>query len=161
MNFVHLGIFLFKVIEDALATLRLIVVSNGKKVFGAILQFITTIIWVLLAGTVLINFMQDFWKVVAFSLGALVGSYVGSLIEEKIALGTNLFIIKLKKEKISFLINSLKSNNFDVYKVKSNNENIIVVMAARKQSYNIVKLVNSIDENSIILSEKIKIFSQP
>ena len=29
----YLGIFVFKIIEDALTTLRLIVVSNGKKVF--------------------------------------------------------------------------------------------------------------------------------
>lgn len=159
MNFIYLGIFLFKIIEDALATLRLIVVSNGKKVFGAVLQFITTIIWVILAGTVLINFMQDFWKVVAFSLGALVGSYVGSLIEEKIALGTNLFMIKVKEEKVSSLINKLKSNNINVCKVRSNNGNIVIVGAPRKKAKSIIKLVDSIDKDNIILSEKIKILS--
>ena len=47
---VYLSIFIFKIIEDALATLRLIVVSNGKKVFGAILQFIVTLIWIILTG---------------------------------------------------------------------------------------------------------------
>jgi len=159
MNFIYLGIFLFKIIEDALATLRLIVVSNGKKLFGAILQFITTIIWVLLAGTVLINFMQDFWKVVAFSFGALVGSYVGSLIEEKIALGTNLFMIKIKEEKISSLVRKLKANNIDVDKVKSDNGNIVIVSGARKRTKQVINLVNSIDKNNIILSEEIKILS--
>ncbi len=159
MNFIYLGIFLFKIIEDALATLRLIVVSNGKKLFGAILQFITTIIWVLLAGTVLINFMQDFWKVVAFSFGALVGSYVGSLIEEKIALGTNLFMIKIKEEKISSLVRKLKANNIDVDKVRSDNGNIVIVSGARKRTKQVINLVNSIDKNNIILSEEIKILS--
>lgn len=159
MNFIYLGIFLFKIIEDALATLRLIVVSNGKKLFGAILQFITTIIWVLLAGTVLINFMQDFWKVVAFSFGALVGSYVGSLIEEKIALGTNLFMIKIKEEKISSLVRKLKANNIDVDKVRSDNGNIVIVSGARKKTKQVINLVNSIDKNNIILSEEIKILS--
>ncbi len=159
MNFIYLGIFLFKIIEDALATLRLIVVSNGKKLFGAILQFITTIIWVLLAGTVLINFMQDFWKVVAFSFGALVGSYVGSLIEEKIALGNNLFMIKIKEEKISSLVRKLKANNIDVDKVRSDNGNIVIVSGARKRTKQVINLVNSIDKNNIILSEEIKILS--
>ena len=48
---VYLAIFGFKIIEDALATLRLIVVSNGKKKLGAILQFVVTLIWIILTGT--------------------------------------------------------------------------------------------------------------
>ena len=98
----YLGIFVFKIIEDALTTLRLIVVSNGKKVFGCILQFIATIIWIVLTATVLIDFKNDFWKIVAFSLGALTGSYCGSVIEEKIALGTNSYIIKTNKKFLHF-----------------------------------------------------------
>jgi len=92
VNYIY--IFIFKIIEDSLATLRLILVSNGKKFLGAILQFIVTVIWIWLTGYVLIDFMKDMFKVCAFALGSLFGSYFGSLIEEKIALGTNCFIIK-------------------------------------------------------------------
>lgn len=156
---IYIGIFFLKILEDALATLRLIVVSNGKKVFGAILQFIVTIIWVLLSGTVLINFMQDFWKVVVFSLGALVGSYAGSFLEEKIALGTNLFVIKIKEEKIPSLLHILKSNNINTFKIKSDNGNLVIITKPRKQTNYVVDLVKLIDENAVILSGKIKIFS--
>ena len=156
---IYFFIFIFKIVEDALSTLRLIVVSNGKKVFGAILQFIVTIIWVVLTGSVLINFMQDFWKVVAFSLGSLFGSYIGSVLEEKIALGNNLFVIKIKEEKIPSLVRIFKVNNIDVFTIDSSCGKFIIVYTARKNTKNVTKFINSTDKDSIILSEKIKIFS--
>ena len=46
MNFVtYLLIFISKIIENALATLRLIVVANGKKILGAVLQFCIALVW--------------------------------------------------------------------------------------------------------------------
>ena len=41
---VYAGIFIFKIIEDALGTLRIIVVSNGKKKLGAVLHFANAIV---------------------------------------------------------------------------------------------------------------------
>lgn len=157
MNIVlYFGIFLFKIIEDALSTLRLIVVSNGKKVFGAILQFIVTIIWVILTGSVLINFMEDVYKIIAFSLGSLVGSYLGSFLEEKIALGTNGFIIKLKKSKTNYLKEILRSKNISYMDL---NDEVSLITSPRKMNKNIVKCVKKIDSNAIIVCGKVKSFS--
>ena len=150
----YFGIFVFKIIEDAIATLRLIVVSNGKKYLGAILQLVTTIIWIVLTGFVLIDFMNDFWKIVAFSFGALFGSYVGSILEEKIALGTNNLIIKIKDE--LSLIKYLKEYNYSFFKI---NNNVFMVFSSRKRIKNIIKIVKSIDNNATILCEKIKYYS--
>ena len=150
VNYIY--IFIFKIIEDSLATLRLILVSNGKKVLGAILQFIVTVIWIWLTGYVLIDFMSDMFKVCAFALGSLFGSYIGSLIEEKIALGTNCFIIK------SFYLNDIfRCLNIN-YKCLALSEFIIVV-APRKRTKDIVRKVKSIDKKAYIICEKIKDFS--
>ena len=150
MNYIY--IFIFKIIEDSLATLRLILVSNGKKFLGAILQFIVTVIWIWLTGYVLIDFMKDMFKVCAFALGSLFGSYFGSLIEEKIALGTNCFIIK-----------SLYLN--DIFEVLKNSykclplSDFLIVVAPRKNTIDVIKNVRNIDNNSYIICEKIKDFS--
>ena len=108
---IYFLIFIFKIIEDALATLRLIVVSNGRKLLGSILQFICTIIWIILTGSVLIDFMDDFGKVITFSIGSFFGSYIGCIIEEKIALGTNSFIVKNNRN----LTNLLNDYNYIFY----------------------------------------------
>lgn len=149
---IYLSIFVFKIIEDALATLRLIVVSNGKKVLGAFLQFICTTIWVLLTGTVLVNFTEDYFKIVAFALGAFIGSYMGSFIEEKLAIGINNYIIKSKE------IYSLLKYFDKQYVILDFNSSMIMLIAPRKKRKSIISFVKSIDENSIVICEKIKYF---
>ena len=152
---IYFGIFLLKIIEDSLATLRLIVVSNGKKLLGAILQFITTIIWVILTGSVLIDFLKDFWKIVAFSFGAFFGSYIGCILEERLALGTNNIIIKIKD--VSSLISSLKRRNYEYYQI---NNNMIMITIARKKTKEVIKLIKNVDNRANIICEKVKYFYQ-
>lgn len=146
---IYFLIFIFKIIEDALATLRLIVVSNGRKFLGSVLQFICTIIWIILTGSVLIDFMKDFGKVIAFSIGSFFGSYLGFLIDEKIALGTNSFIIKYNN-KFDRLLN-------DYNHVFLSND-LVMIMAPRKRAKDVINVVKRYDKKAFVISEKIKIF---
>lgn len=156
---IYCAIFIFKIIEDALATLRLIVVSNGKKKLGAILQFIVTLIWIILTGTVLMGLQKDIFKAIAFALGALFGSYLGSVLEEKIALGTNAFMVEISYDNSLKLIQRLENEKFQVSKIKSDNDGKIILMitGARKKTGKIVKIIKDVDNKAFILSEKVKI----
>ncbi len=91
-------IFISKTIELALGTLRIIVIANGRKIFGAILQGVIAIVWMCITGVVIVNITKDPFKILAFALGSAFGSYVGSMIEEKMAIGSNMLIIVIKKE---------------------------------------------------------------
>lgn len=51
-------IFFSKIIENTLATLRIIIVANGRKFIGAILQFLIALIWVLVTGAVVTNIQK-------------------------------------------------------------------------------------------------------
>ena len=156
---IYISIFVFKIIEDALATLRLIVVSNGKKKLGAILQFVVTLIWIILTGTVLMGLQKDIFKAIAFAFGALFGSYLGSVLEEKMALGTNVFMVEVNNDKANNLIKVLKNENFRISKIKSGNDGKIIFMitGARKQTNKVVSIIQKVDDKAIILSEKVKI----
>ena len=72
------------IIEEALKTLRIIVIANGKKILGAILQFFVALIWIIVTGNVIMNIKNDPIKIFFYALGSLIGSYIGSFIEEKI-----------------------------------------------------------------------------
>lgn len=156
---VYLSIFIFKIIEDALATLRLIVVSNGKKVFGAVLQFVVTLIWLVLTGTVLLGIREDIGKAIAFALGALAGSYLGSLLEERIALGTNLFKVEVDNSVLGKLERKLRKNGFEFVKIKSgsNNKTILEIRGLRKKKKIISDIIFGFDKKAVIISEKIRV----
>ena len=157
---IYAMIFICKIIEDALSTLRIIVVSNGKKVLGAILQFVIALIWVFVTGTVIINLQDDPWKVLFFALGSLVGSYIGSYIEEKIALGTNAFVVEMDAEKVSGLVLRLESLNFGVVRAQSGNfgKEILIITLPRKRTFDVIGVIKGYDKGAYILASKVKLF---
>lgn len=154
---IYTGIFIFKIIEDALGTLRIIVVSNGKKKLGAFLQFLNALVWVLVTGTVITNVNKDPLKIIFFALGSLVGSYTGSILEEKIALGTNIIMTKtsvINAERIK-----LNLKKYKITEVKDNNSTLIMITCPRKKSEEIINLIKSFDKDCNIITEKVKSFS--
>lgn len=149
----YLIIFLLKLIENALATLRLILVANGKKIIGSILMFIITIIWVLSATYVVIK--VNVLNMISFALGAAMGSYVGSIIEEKLALGNIV---------ISFIANF---NEYDLFKklftkyeifiIKSDNQYNFRIITKRKYKHKIINTIKNVDKSINIVIEKISV----
>ena len=92
---IYLYIFISKILENTLATLRIIVVANGKKKLGALLQGMVATLWILVIGIIVTNINKDIFKIICFITGSIVVSYNGSVLEEKTALGNILIIIKL------------------------------------------------------------------
>ena len=104
---IYFVIFTSKIIENAVSTLRIIVVANGKKKIGAILQGVVGLTWIIVTGLVIVDINKDVFKVIAFALGSMVGSYLGSIIEEKIALGTIKLICVVKDTKENIIKDKL------------------------------------------------------
>lgn len=153
---IYMAIFFSKIIENAVATLRLIVVANGKKKLGALLQGIVALVWIFVTGIVIIDINKDLLKIVFFVLGSIVGSYLGSIIEEKIALGSNMLIC-ITKEKNE---NSIKAklSNYQITTIceKDNNYSVLLIVLKRKEILKITNILKKIDNDIIIISEKAK-----
>lgn len=146
-------IFIAKVIENALSTLRLIVVANGKKMVGAILNFIISLVWIVSTGLVVVNIRKDPFKVLFFALGSFVGSYIGSFIEEKMAMGSNMLLAITKSPHTEQIQSKLKELNYPCYCLQSNEEDILMVMVARKKRKDVLTIMKNIDKNIVIISE--------
>lgn len=147
-------IFISKTIELALGTLRIIVIANGRKIFGAILQGVIAIVWMCITGVVIVNITKDPFKIVAFALGSAFGSYVGSMIEEKMAIGSNMLIIVIKKELEEKIISIIKDNGYKVTNVEccDKEKSILVVVLTRKDGKRIVNLIRNEDKDVTIIA---------
>lgn len=122
----------------------MIIVSNGKKLEGAILNFILSFIWIISTSLVVLN--NNIYKILIFAIGSLIGSYMGSILEEKIALGNNMLFVVSKKYKI------LKSIE-NTYLI---NKDILMIMVKRKKRKEIIDKILTIDNKAIIISESAK-----
>jgi len=143
-------IFILKIIENCLNTIRIILVSNNKKVLGALLLGITSLLWIISASIVIIN--NSILKIISFVIGSVTGSYLGSLIEEKIALGTSLITVIIDNKYTDIIKNKL---NYKISIIKNDKEDILLIIVPRKKRNNLVNIIKKINNNATIISERI------
>lgn len=157
---IYFLIFISKIIENALATLRLIVVANGKKKLGAILNGIIGLVWIFATSMVIIDINKDLLKIVFFCLGAVFGSYLGSVIEEKIALGSNMLMCIVNEKYEDNIKGELSDYKITTISEKNNKYSLLLIFLKRKETKKVSNIIKSIDKNSILIGEKAKSFNK-
>lgn len=79
-------IFVARVCDVSINTVRIIFVMNGKKVLAPILGFFEAFIWLLAIRQIITN-IDAFYSYFAYAGGFATGTFLGMVIEEKLALG--------------------------------------------------------------------------
>lgn len=149
-------IFFSKIIENTLSTLRIILVANRKKLLGAILQGVVALVWIFVTGVVIIDVGKDPLKVLFFCLGTIIGSYLGSIIEEKIALGSIFVKCFIKNKHCSKVQKILENNSSKIIIEQHNNFFIFSANVKRKKINYVCDYVKKIDPKSVIIIENSK-----
>lgn len=80
------GIFLLRVTDMSLDTLRVLFVIRGRRALAWILGFLQSTLWVIAITSVLSN-LDNLWNIVAYASGFATGNVVGMTIEERLAIG--------------------------------------------------------------------------
>ncbi len=156
---IYLFIFIAKIVENALATLRVIVIANGKKLLGAILLFVTSLVWIAVTGIVVVDLTKDVWKIIFFALGSFFGSYAGSIIEQRIALGNNLLTFVIEECDQKLLECTLKQNNYTYFTINNNNQLFLQVVTTRKKRNETISLIKNICPKTFVVAQKILLFN--
>lgn len=157
----YIIIFFAKIIEVSISTLRIVLVSKGEKLVGAILGFFEVLIWLIVVNSVLHNITQDPIKVVVYCLAFSVGNYIGVVIESKLAVGLSSLQVIVKGGNGSELASLLRENNFGVTIIegqgKEQKREILFIHLKRKRIDEAVKLIQSIVDNAVIIVNETKI----
>ncbi len=156
---VYLIIFILKILENALGTLRFILLTAGMHKLGALLQLIISTIWIGVTGFVIQGFTDDPFKVLAFIIGSTVGSIVGSYIENFLAMGDNLIMVINEKD-ISEYVRSI---NIGLTVIKTNgiesDKYIYYLITTRKKANLLIEFIKEVDSKALIISEATKIIN--
>jgi uncharacterized protein YebE (UPF0316 family) len=105
-------IFLARICDVSLGTIRVIFISKGIRYLAPIIGFFEVIIWLLAIGQIMNN-LTNFVAYIAYGAGFAAGTYIGMVIEEKISLGLVSVRIITKKDP-GELIQYLRVNNYGV-----------------------------------------------
>jgi len=137
-------IFISRIMDVTLDTLRIVFISRGNKTIAPILGFFEILIW-LIAITRIMQNLDNVTTYIAYAAGFATGNYIGLKVEERLALGTQIIRVITGKD-ASELIESLRNNGFGVTAVDAEGKNgpvhIIFLIAKRQVIGEVISLVN-------------------
>ena len=151
-------IFLSRIMDQSIGTMRLIFVSKGYRHIGPILGFFEVIIW-LLAVTQVLKHLTNPMAYIAYGAGFAMGNYVGIRLEEKISIGTALIRIIPKKDTTE-LLKHLREIGSGVTSVDAEGAmgpvKIIFTIIKRKSIPQVIEVINQYNPNAFYTIEEVK-----
>ncbi|MBC7960149.1 MAG: DUF2179 domain-containing protein [Vallitaleaceae bacterium] len=153
-------IFIVKVFEVTLATTRIVLITKGERVKGALIGFFEVIIWVILVSTVLTDITKDPIKIIIYALGFALGNFVGSIVEEKLGIGTIKLEAIVNEKDGEELVSKLRDRGYAITVLKGEgmnfNRDVLIMHVKRKLTNEVVALIKECQSNVVITLNEIK-----
>lgn len=151
-------IFLLRVSDMTLDTLRVLVVMRGKKGIAWLLGFFQALIFVLAISSVLRD-LDNLMNIIGYAAGFATGNVVGMFIEEKLAIG-HIHISIISPGRGTAIAEHLRSQGFAVTEIPARGKDGMVTMlncdVLRRYVDQVRKLVNEIDTEAFITAEDMR-----
>lgn len=150
-------IFLARITDVSINTIRIIYVLGGRRLTSTILGFFESFIW-LMAIRQIFEHMDNWICYVAYPGGFAMGILVGMMIEERIAYGKVIVRIITRKD-VTELIGYLNKNQFRYTKVNAEgpdgHENLVFTVLQREHLENLLGQMKTILPSAFYTVEKV------
>ncbi len=159
-NYVILPILIFmaRISDVSIATVRIMFVMSGKKYLAPILGFFESFIWLVAIGQIIQNISNPL-SYIAYAGGFATGTYVGMYIEEKLALGT--VVVRIITKAPAFeLINFFRNKNYRFSSLDAEgNEgkvNVLFTVVKREQLPHLIPSIKVYNPKAFYTIESVK-----
>lgn len=153
-------IFLLKIVEVSIATVRIIMITKGEKTIGSIIAFFEISLWLFLVTNVLQNIQDDPWKALMYILGFSVGQFVGSTIENKLSIGTVRVEAIVLREHEKELVKYLREKQYAVTVLEAQGMNfprsLLLFFVDRKKLKGLISEIKISQPNVVLAVDDIK-----
>ncbi|KAB3530026.1 DUF2179 domain-containing protein [Alkaliphilus serpentinus] len=142
----YLFIFVARVTDVSMATIRMIMVVRGRRAQAAMIGFFEIMIYVMAIGKVL-DGLNNPINLLVYASGFATGNFVGIFLEEKMALGS-IIVQVISDHDVLKLVEILRENGFGVTVVEGYGRNgIRHLLNITLQRKNLAKLHNIVEEH--------------
>jgi uncharacterized protein YebE (UPF0316 family) len=151
-------IFLARICDVSLGTIRVIFVARGFRYFAPILGFFEISIW-LLAISQIFQHLNNAFTYLAYAGGFATGTFVGMWLEDKLSIGTVLIRVVTKKDAAE-LIRRLREKRFGMTTVDAMGSlgevKIILTIVQRTSVPEVVDLVKQFNPHAFYTIEDVR-----
>src|SRR5690625_3465276 len=147
-------IFIINVVYVSMFTVRMILTLKGRRYIAAIVSTVEVVIYVVGLGLVLDN-LNEIQNLIAYALGYGLGVIVGSILEEKLALGYTVVNVTSSNPEIKFT-KELRDKGFGVTTWHSRGMDgdrlSLQILTPRKYELSLYELILNIDPKAFVIS---------
>ena len=142
------AIFVARVMDVSLSTLRMILIFRGHRVFAALTGFFEVLIWLVAAGQVLHN-LEEWYLVISYAGGFAAGNYVGMWLEGKLAIGSEMVRVVSRNRDVD-LARRLRECGFSVIELVGSDDTsesveVLLIVARRRRIPALLEAVTATD----------------
>jgi uncharacterized protein YebE (UPF0316 family) len=150
-------IFLARIMDVSIGTVRLIFVSRGLKYLAPVAGFFEVLIWILVIGQIMQNLSNPLCYV-AYAGGFATGNFIGILIVERLSLGMVLIRVITPRE-VNRLVESLKEQQYGVTSIDGQGANgpvqVVFTIVPRRQAGAVVDLIKRLNPHAFYTIEEV------
>ncbi|MFH1093022.1 MAG: DUF2179 domain-containing protein [Candidatus Omnitrophota bacterium] len=156
-------IFLARVCDVSMDTMRILFIGRGKRLIAAMLGFVQVLIWLLAIRQVILNISTPLYYL-AYAGGFATGTWIGIMLEEKLAIGIQVIRVITHKE-ASNLIEFLKDKGYrltyvDGYGTKGK-VSIIYTIVKRQAIRDVIDIIVRFNPQAFYTIEDVRTMSMP
>ncbi len=154
-------IFIFRIVDQSIGTLRLIFAAKGLKKLAPAFAFFESFIWLVAIGQIM-KHLDNIYCYVAFAAGYAAGNYFGILLEEKLSIGTVVIRVIPKKDTTE-LIRHLRADNYGVTVVPVDGmmgpTKMLFTTIRRKEAPRVIEIIREHNPTAFYTIDEVKVVS--
>lgn len=148
-----LVVCLAKIIEITIQAVKTVMMVKGQKVIAAVLGFIECLVWGVVVSSVISLLGSNYYLLISYCFGYASGLWLGSTLEEKIALGTSNVRMTIKPQYVDKVIEYLEAHNKGFTAVDGFGAKgpviIVEIVLSRKEVKPVMRKVKSLCNNDV------------
>jgi len=153
-----LFIFLARICDVSIGTMRIIFVSKGKRNIAPILGFFEVFIWIIAISKIMQN-LDNYANYFAYAAGFATGNLVGMIIEEKLAVGVQMIRV-FAHGTVTDLIQKLNVFGFGATVVEAHGArekvNLIYTIVHRNELTKVLEVINEYSPKAFYTIEDVR-----
>jgi uncharacterized protein YebE (UPF0316 family) len=151
-------IFLLRIVDVSIGTVRVIYTIRGKRTVSMVLGFVESLVWIFAIATLVSRVRESPWQMLSWAIGFAAGTALGITIEKWIATGSVLVrIISIYHS--DDLLRKLRDMGFGVTSVEGEGRDgslhILFAVAPRRRGTLVIDAVKEIDPDAFLTIEPV------
>lgn len=144
-----------KIVEITIQSLKTCMMVKGQRLKAAGLGFLECAIWGLVVSTIISTLGDNLLLLLFYCVGYATGLFLGSTIENKIALGTSNLQLIANDESTEKIVEYLKENNrgYTVFDGQGSTDkmNMIFIVLPRREATRALKEIRALCDNKVFV----------